>query len=975
MSEYHLVSPLLDGFLMGDPISSHDGVSCCPAMRENSEEKFIVKIISVPASQKQLDALLLTGAYPDAASATDYFKEVAEGIAKEAALLKQLAKLEGFLGYDDWQIVPMEGSRLGYQIYLISPYKRSLEKYLKSHTMTHLGAVNLGLDICAALSICRRAGYIHTDLKPSNIFMTGKREYRIGDLGFAKLNSLKYTSLPSKYCSCYTPPELHDMLSTLNPTADIYALGMILYQIYNNGQLPFDDKAPAAGLPAPMNADYELAEIILKACDPNPRKRWQTPIEMGQALVSYMRRNNITDNPIVPPSVSSDFLDASYEPAVSSSAPDTASVDLHAAEENEASAAPEELDFLNNLVSDETAPDTDDADTLSDTKMTDDVSTILAQADELMTEPVTEAPVQAAEPAENPAPIEASESMDENISEATAPDAAAIDSALAGILNPSDIPLSAAETAAEASEQEEDPFLPYEEPRKKHVWLKRLITLVLLALIAFGGLFFYRNYYLLQIDHMDIHSEDDFITVQLTTDVDDSLLWIICTDTYGNSVTSSVNDRKAVFTDLTPGTLYKIEVAAEGFHGLTGSYRGTVTTVEQTKILDFAAKTGTEDGSVVLSFAVEGPEQDWIVEYSAADEQTRSVSFTGHMVTINNLTVGSTYNFQLVAPQDSDLFISGNDTLTFTASKNVIAENLSVLSYLDGVLNLSWNAPADTSVESWSVHCYSENGYDETVSVSETTASFSGISMDAAYTVEVTAAGMTQNTRIYISANPITISEITVDDSEPGRLLINWDSGEQVPEGGWMLVYTQGSGDVASAFLCTENTAVIENTIPGADYHLTVQAADGSSVFGGSYTYDAPDATIFANYGLKASEISASLCPTPDRKDWTYKDVADDAYTSTHDIGAKVSMVLYSTERPDYSGDNIDVMFVIRDSEGNVLGDLTKVTTIPWWQLWHNRSQYCHLNLPITPGIAGQYTVQIYFNRAFVIEKTLNIVE
>ena len=41
MSEQKLVSPLLDGFVMGDPMSNHDGVCCCPAMRENSEEKYM----------------------------------------------------------------------------------------------------------------------------------------------------------------------------------------------------------------------------------------------------------------------------------------------------------------------------------------------------------------------------------------------------------------------------------------------------------------------------------------------------------------------------------------------------------------------------------------------------------------------------------------------------------------------------------------------------------------------------------------------------------------------------------------------------------------------------------------------------------------------------------------------------------------------------------------------------------------------
>ena len=71
MSELKLISPLLDGFEIGDPISDHHGVRCCPAMKENSDDKYIVKIISVPASQKQLDALLLTGAYKDASAAAE----------------------------------------------------------------------------------------------------------------------------------------------------------------------------------------------------------------------------------------------------------------------------------------------------------------------------------------------------------------------------------------------------------------------------------------------------------------------------------------------------------------------------------------------------------------------------------------------------------------------------------------------------------------------------------------------------------------------------------------------------------------------------------------------------------------------------------------------------------------------------------------------------------------------------------------
>jgi len=73
LSEVKLISPLLDGFSVGNPISEHHGVRCCPAIKENTDKKYILKIISVPATQTQMDALLLTGAYKDPAAAMDYF--------------------------------------------------------------------------------------------------------------------------------------------------------------------------------------------------------------------------------------------------------------------------------------------------------------------------------------------------------------------------------------------------------------------------------------------------------------------------------------------------------------------------------------------------------------------------------------------------------------------------------------------------------------------------------------------------------------------------------------------------------------------------------------------------------------------------------------------------------------------------------------------------------------------------------------
>ena len=177
LSEPQLISPLLDGFVMGDPISAHDGVRSCPAMHLETDKKYIVKIISLPANQSKLDALLLAGAFSDRESALAYFKELSDGVVEEAELLQKLARHEGFVAFDNWQQLPMEDGETGYDIYLLSQYRPTLESALRNNEMTHLQAVNLGLDLCAALSVARRFGYLFCNLKPANVYICNEREF------------------------------------------------------------------------------------------------------------------------------------------------------------------------------------------------------------------------------------------------------------------------------------------------------------------------------------------------------------------------------------------------------------------------------------------------------------------------------------------------------------------------------------------------------------------------------------------------------------------------------------------------------------------------------------------------------------------------------------------------------------------------------------------------------------------------------
>lgn len=977
MSDIKLVSPMLDNFNIGDPISDHHGIRCCPAMQKDSDEKYIVKVISIPASQVQYDALLLTGICSDKESALAYYNDLANGIADEIKLLQKLSDLEGFLPIEDYQIVPMDDA-VGYDVYVLSKYKRTLARKFKKEAMTHISAMNLGLDLCAALSVTRKLGYIYADLKPNNVYISGEQEYRIGDIGFIKLDSLKYASYPDAYRSAYTAPEVTDAYSALNTTIDIYALGVILYQVYNGGVLPvLDENGSIADTPA--YADYEMSEIIMKACSFNQENRWQDPIELGQALVAYMQRNGANDTPIVPPVPANAIEDIAVQEESETTVSDGESPQEIPDNTGE---NPEDQSILDDE-QDESAPSEEDADVAYE-EVTEEVSDMLAVADELIAHPTPDPVVQPeAIDVPIPAPIEPEETFvsEENTNEVLSDEEGIEASAEEEIIETANENSEETDSVSKDEEtvsEDGDPEAIIEEaetevisdkpsaPKKKASWWKVLLITLLVAGIGVAGYFYYTLCYLQPVS-MELSGVDNKLTVSVDCAVTD--LFVTCTDAYGNLHKELVVDSKAEFNDLAPNTAYTVTVGTSKFFKLTGTATTTYQTSIQTKIAQFTVVNGAEAGTVIASFSVEGTDSEqWRLYYGQAGGTEESTTFSGHMITLSNLNIGNAYTFRL-EPLD-DLYFESSNAVTFTPSVPVQAEKLSVTGYTDNSLTVTWSTPENAVVTKWIVRCYDETSYNETIETADLTATFEGIEPTNTYTIEVTAEGMSSSAKIAAAEGSLSLKDFTATQAS-AMLSLSWNVFSETSAMDWIVSYAIGTSDPQELTVSAVNECNSIPYVPNANYIITIKPADGRAVINNQYTFKTESAPSFKNYGVGAEHIHFDMCKTPSNKNWTYRDLSSSDFTTSFSSNSKASFLLtipYAYQEPD---DAILISYVIYDGAGAYVSHAVQENI--WGAMW-NRG-YCELDIPSIPAVAGNYRIAVLFNGELVNESNFTITD
>lgn len=172
-------------------------------------------------------------------------------------------------------------------------------------------AAHVGASVARALDAVHRAGMLHRDVKPSNIFLRRDGTALLGDFGLARdpaaevaTETMQFVGTPA-YAS---PEQLAGERDALDARSDVYSLGASLYHALAL-RTPFAGRsavavlraieaAPPTGLrriSAEIPADLET--IIAKAMDPDPARRYRSAGEMGDDLDRLVRGEPIAARP------------------------------------------------------------------------------------------------------------------------------------------------------------------------------------------------------------------------------------------------------------------------------------------------------------------------------------------------------------------------------------------------------------------------------------------------------------------------------------------------------------------------------------------------------------------------------------------------------------------------------------------------------------------------------------------------------
>ncbi|MDH7502318.1 MAG: serine/threonine-protein kinase, partial [Verrucomicrobiota bacterium] len=161
----------------------------------------------------------------------------------------------------------------------------NLRQLLNSGRISPREALAIVPQICDALQYAHDEGIVHRDIKPENILVDRKGRVKIADFGLAKIIGRETKDPVLTHAADvmgtphYMAPEQVERPTDVDHRADIYSLGVVFYEMLT-GELPLGRFQPPSKIPGRVNVDVRLDEVVLRALEKEPERRYQHASEV-----------------------------------------------------------------------------------------------------------------------------------------------------------------------------------------------------------------------------------------------------------------------------------------------------------------------------------------------------------------------------------------------------------------------------------------------------------------------------------------------------------------------------------------------------------------------------------------------------------------------------------------------------------------------------------------------------------------------
>jgi tRNA A-37 threonylcarbamoyl transferase component Bud32/tetratricopeptide (TPR) repeat protein len=180
-----------------------------------------------------------------------------------------------------------------------------LDVYIAGDTRSIAETLDLFVKICGAIHAAHVRGVIHRDIKPGNILIDERGEPHVLDFGLAKVeeeDDSTMMTMTGQFVGSipWSSPEQADSPSLVDVRSDVYALGVILFQMLT-GKFPYDvtgnlrevldricNASPASPRALRREIDDELETILFMCLAKDADRRYQTSGELARDVESYL---------------------------------------------------------------------------------------------------------------------------------------------------------------------------------------------------------------------------------------------------------------------------------------------------------------------------------------------------------------------------------------------------------------------------------------------------------------------------------------------------------------------------------------------------------------------------------------------------------------------------------------------------------------------------------------------------------------